>query len=263
MTTPPYGPPPNPKMQPRLCAEEKDTPMGIADFFRSRWKHSNPDVRLEAVKALADQAVLTDMAQNDKHERVRLVASAACLILISVILTTCKVETFTFSQSEAKIAWATCDSMSARTAAAHSSASQWQGNLYVVARYDRHPATFVQRWYGDGDYSVRLSDASAVLCVAITERVVEECKYQDSNRPSGLATVPRVMVDAKVTLLSWPSRELITQDTLYGPTPPRCTPVCDACSFRGEPEIVGWLQRFRGEPRKKGWLQQFHWKSLF
>src|ERR1017187_5032385 len=62
------------EMQPRLLAEEKDTRMGIADLFRPKWKHSNPNVRLDAVKALSNQAVLAEIAKNDEYGSVRCAA---------------------------------------------------------------------------------------------------------------------------------------------------------------------------------------------
>ena len=48
--------------------------MSIADWFRPKWKHSDPDVRRKAVEALADQLELADIAKNDEYSWVRQVA---------------------------------------------------------------------------------------------------------------------------------------------------------------------------------------------
>ena len=48
--------------------------MGIADFFRRKWKHSNPDVRAEAVRDLDDIAILAQIVRQDEDVRVRRIA---------------------------------------------------------------------------------------------------------------------------------------------------------------------------------------------
>jgi hypothetical protein len=50
--------------------------MGLADLFRPKWRHSDPEVRAEAVRQLGDDqtAVLATVAQNDTDARVRRVA---------------------------------------------------------------------------------------------------------------------------------------------------------------------------------------------
>ena len=48
--------------------------MGIADLFRRKWKHSNPDVRAEAVRDLDDQVVLAQVVRQDGDARVRRIA---------------------------------------------------------------------------------------------------------------------------------------------------------------------------------------------
>ncbi|MCG5056193.1 MAG: hypothetical protein KA712_24865 [Myxococcales bacterium] len=45
--------------------------MGLLDVFRPRWKHSNPDVRLQAVKVLDDDQALGEAAARDEDERIR------------------------------------------------------------------------------------------------------------------------------------------------------------------------------------------------
>jgi hypothetical protein len=45
--------------------------MSIADWFRPRWQHSNPAVRLAAVEELTDQCQLEDIARNAKDVSVR------------------------------------------------------------------------------------------------------------------------------------------------------------------------------------------------
>ena len=45
--------------------------MGFLDFFRPKWKHSNPDVRMEAVKNLENQTLLGNIARADLDSRVR------------------------------------------------------------------------------------------------------------------------------------------------------------------------------------------------
>ena len=39
--------------------------MGLKDLFLPKWKHSDSDVRLTAVKKLTDQRVLAEIAKND------------------------------------------------------------------------------------------------------------------------------------------------------------------------------------------------------
>ena len=45
--------------------------MGLLDIFKPKLKHSDPDVRSEAVKKITDQAVLVDIAKNASDEDVR------------------------------------------------------------------------------------------------------------------------------------------------------------------------------------------------
>src|SRR5262245_15837130 len=50
--------------------------MGIADFFRPKYRHSDVKVRLEAVRALTsdDSDILTTVAKTDREAAVRRVA---------------------------------------------------------------------------------------------------------------------------------------------------------------------------------------------
>ena len=50
--------------------------MGFTDFFKPKWKHSNPDVRAEAVRGLGDDQVtlLAAIARSDADARVRRLA---------------------------------------------------------------------------------------------------------------------------------------------------------------------------------------------
>jgi hypothetical protein len=50
--------------------------MGFSDLFKPKWKHSNPEVRAEAVRALGDDeaALLATIARNDTDARVRRLA---------------------------------------------------------------------------------------------------------------------------------------------------------------------------------------------
>jgi DNA-directed RNA polymerase subunit L len=48
--------------------------MGLLDVFRPRWKHSNPEIRLEAVKALDDDEALAQSASRDSDDRIRRLA---------------------------------------------------------------------------------------------------------------------------------------------------------------------------------------------
>ena len=50
--------------------------MGFTDLFKPKWKHSNPEVRLEAVRALDDDeaALLATIARQDTDARVRRIA---------------------------------------------------------------------------------------------------------------------------------------------------------------------------------------------
>src|SRR5262249_52725620 len=50
--------------------------MGFADLFRPKWKHSNPEVRAEAVRQLGDDqaALLATIARADTDARVRRIA---------------------------------------------------------------------------------------------------------------------------------------------------------------------------------------------
>jgi len=45
--------------------------MSLADLFRPKWKHSKPCVRLDAIKALTDQAALAEIAKTDSDPEVR------------------------------------------------------------------------------------------------------------------------------------------------------------------------------------------------
>jgi tetratricopeptide (TPR) repeat protein len=51
--------------------------MAFADWFRPKWKHSNPVVRTAAVKATTDQAILGQVATNDADANVRIAAVEA------------------------------------------------------------------------------------------------------------------------------------------------------------------------------------------
>src|SRR5579864_3180235 len=50
--------------------------MGFTDLFKPKWKHSDPDVRAEAVRALGDDqaALLAAIAKSDGDARVRRIA---------------------------------------------------------------------------------------------------------------------------------------------------------------------------------------------
>lgn len=50
--------------------------MGFSDLFKPKWKHSNPEVRAEAVRALGDDeaALLAAIAKSDADARVRRIA---------------------------------------------------------------------------------------------------------------------------------------------------------------------------------------------
>ena len=45
--------------------------MGLFNLFRPKWKHSNPDVRIEAAGTLPDMATLQEMAAHDRDWFVR------------------------------------------------------------------------------------------------------------------------------------------------------------------------------------------------
>jgi hypothetical protein len=51
-----------------------DDRMRFKDLFRPRWRHSDPRVRLEAVRSLADQPILSEIASTDPSMRVALAA---------------------------------------------------------------------------------------------------------------------------------------------------------------------------------------------
>src|SRR6267154_1152263 len=50
--------------------------MGFSDLFKPKWKHSNPDVRADAVRSLGDDeaALLATIARHDADARVRRIA---------------------------------------------------------------------------------------------------------------------------------------------------------------------------------------------
>src|SRR5437016_3177437 len=50
--------------------------MGFTDLFRPKWKHSDPEVRAEAVRQLGDDqaALLATIAKSDADARVRRIA---------------------------------------------------------------------------------------------------------------------------------------------------------------------------------------------
>src|SRR3954469_1044216 len=50
--------------------------MGFADLFRPKWKHSDPEVRAEAVRQLGDDqaSLLATIAKSDADARVRRIA---------------------------------------------------------------------------------------------------------------------------------------------------------------------------------------------
>ena len=45
--------------------------MGLLSLFRPKWRHSNPDVRIEAARALSDMETLQEMAAHDRDWFVR------------------------------------------------------------------------------------------------------------------------------------------------------------------------------------------------
>ncbi|MEW5734526.1 MAG: hypothetical protein AB1921_06710 [Thermodesulfobacteriota bacterium] len=63
--------------------------MGIFDALRSKWKHSDPEVRLAAIRDLDDQSILAEIAESDPVFRVRLAAVGKLIgndVLASVAL---------------------------------------------------------------------------------------------------------------------------------------------------------------------------------
>jgi len=53
--------------------------MGFSDLFKPKWKHSNPDVRADAVRSLGDDeaALLANIARSDADARVRRIATSS------------------------------------------------------------------------------------------------------------------------------------------------------------------------------------------
>lgn len=45
--------------------------MGVFDFFRPKWKHSDPDVRVAAANETSDENILIEMAAKDREWFVR------------------------------------------------------------------------------------------------------------------------------------------------------------------------------------------------
>jgi hypothetical protein len=45
--------------------------MGVFDFFRPKWKHSDPDVRIAAASEVSDENILIEMAAKDREWFVR------------------------------------------------------------------------------------------------------------------------------------------------------------------------------------------------
>ena len=45
--------------------------MEMKNLFKPKWQHSNPEVREAAVKNLTDQALLAEIAKNDRDKWVR------------------------------------------------------------------------------------------------------------------------------------------------------------------------------------------------
>ena len=48
--------------------------MGIFDYFKPKYRHSDHEMRLEGLEKLEDDAILLDMALNDVEKKVRLAA---------------------------------------------------------------------------------------------------------------------------------------------------------------------------------------------
>ena len=48
--------------------------MAVADWFRPKWRHSNPSIRVAAVKALTSPATLGRVAREDADASIRSVA---------------------------------------------------------------------------------------------------------------------------------------------------------------------------------------------
>ncbi len=48
--------------------------MGLSDLFKPKWKHSDPEVRKEAIEKINDQAILAEIARMDNAKDVRLEA---------------------------------------------------------------------------------------------------------------------------------------------------------------------------------------------
>ena len=63
------------KREPNIINEEiGDFKMSLLDFFCPKWKHSDKEVRLCAVKVLADPKKIAKVAKNDPDDEVRKVA---------------------------------------------------------------------------------------------------------------------------------------------------------------------------------------------
>lgn len=45
--------------------------MSFSDFFKPKWRHSNPDVRMAEIARITDQEILTAISQQDRDAEVR------------------------------------------------------------------------------------------------------------------------------------------------------------------------------------------------
>ena len=55
-------------------AREWETNMAIRDLFRPKWQHSDPHMRLRAVRQIKDPGILTNLVLNEEHLPVRMAA---------------------------------------------------------------------------------------------------------------------------------------------------------------------------------------------
>jgi len=135
------------------------------------------------------------------------------IILCMILLTACA-----YDKKEMQTAWDAC-----QAAAGKSTGSKVSGIVYEIDSINKSPLRddFTGRDYGPGIYgytylkegydnvTLNLSKASAVLCADVSTTFVNRCNYPSNSDVQ--FTLNYYNTRAQLTLLAWPSEELIAK----------------------------------------------------
>jgi hypothetical protein len=140
------------------------------------------------------------------------------------------------SKIDMATAWSACS-----TAGGVASGMKFTGQFYVVEGSGGEPLLEQDRMDG----YITLDGAVAVLCADISSTTIQTCDYEN-----GTYHVYRIKQQASLTLLAWPSGDLIARTILDGSEPRHC--------FESELSSGGSTEKYlNGELDLETWMQQY------